>query len=74
MTFVLPMPPTLKVLGFRRFTIAHELGHYFIEGHVDAIFSEGSVHESRAGFISSSNFELEADHFAARLLMHNALF
>jgi hypothetical protein len=37
-------------------------------------FSEGSVHESRAGFISSSNFELEADHFAARLLMPNALF
>jgi hypothetical protein len=64
----------IKSPGFRRFTIAHELGHYFIEGHVDAIFSEGSVHESRAGFISSSNFELEADHFAARLLMPNALF
>jgi hypothetical protein len=41
---------------------------------VDAIFSEGSVHESRVGFVSSSNYELEADHFAARLLMPNALF
>jgi Zn-dependent peptidase ImmA (M78 family) len=60
--------------GFRRFTIAHELGHYFIEGHIDAIFSESAVHASRAGFISSSSYELEADHFAARLLMPNALF
>jgi Zn-dependent peptidase ImmA (M78 family) len=64
----------IKSPGFRRFTIAHELGHYFLEGHIDAIFEEGSVHESRAGFISSSRYELEADHFAARLLMPNALF
>lgn len=60
--------------GFRRFTIAHELGHYFIEGHFDAIFNEGHIHESRAGFGSSLHYELEADHFAARLLMPNALF
>ena len=31
--------------GFRRFSIAHELGHYFLEGHIDAIFADGSVHE-----------------------------
>jgi IrrE N-terminal-like domain len=31
----------IKSPGFRRFTIAHELGHYFLEGHVDAIFKEG---------------------------------
>jgi hypothetical protein len=60
--------------GFKRFTIAHELGHYFLEGHVDAIFREGSVHESRAGFVSAIPYEREADHFAARLLMPNALF
>jgi len=60
--------------GFRRFSIAHELGHYFLEGHVDAIFADGSVHESRAGFVSTLEYELEADHFAARLLMPNALF
>jgi hypothetical protein len=64
----------IKSPGFRRFTIAHELGHYFIDGHVDAIFSEGRVHESRAGFGSPLSYELEADHFAARLLMPNALF
>ncbi len=60
--------------GFRRFSIAHELGHYFLEGHIDAVFVEGSVHESRAGFLSGIQYEIEADHFAARLLMPNALF
>ena len=60
--------------GFRRFSIAHELGHYFLEGHIDAIFADGSVHESRAGFLSNTEYELEADRFAARLLMPNALF
>ena len=61
-------------LGFRRFSIAHELGHYFLEGHVDAIFVDDSVHESHAGFLSTMKYELEADHFAARLLMPNTLF
>lgn len=60
--------------GFRRFSIAHELGHYFLEGHIDAIFADGSLHESRAGLLSNTEYELEADRFAARLLMPNALF
>jgi hypothetical protein len=64
----------IKSLGFRRFSIAHELGHYFLEGHVDAIFADGSPHESHAGFLSTIKYELEADHFAARLLMPNTLF
>ncbi len=64
----------IKSAGFQRFTICHELGHYFIEGHPDAVFREGDVHESRSGFVSSVQHELEADHFAARLLMPNALF
>jgi Zn-dependent peptidase ImmA (M78 family) len=64
----------IKSLGFRRFSVAHELGHYFLEGHVNAIFADGSVHESHAGFLSTMKYELEADHFAARLLMPNTLF
>jgi Zn-dependent peptidase ImmA (M78 family) len=60
--------------GFRRFSIAHELGHYFLAGHIDAVLATGSVHESRAGFLSSLDYELEADRFAARLLMPHALF
>jgi hypothetical protein len=54
--------------GFRRFSVAHELGHYFLEGHFEAIFADGPMHESRAGFLSNLKYELEADHFAARLL------
>ncbi|MFM0741836.1 ImmA/IrrE family metallo-endopeptidase [Paraburkholderia xenovorans] len=61
--------------GFQRFSIAHELGHFFLPGHPDHIFSEGrSLHESRAGFISGDPIELQADHFAAGLLMPSSLF
>lgn len=54
--------------GFQRFSISHELGHYFIEGHPEALLT-GGVHQSRAGFVSGDPFEQEADHFAAALLM-----
>lgn len=54
--------------GFQRFSIAHELGHYFLEGHVDQILKTG-VHASYAGFVSADPYEMEADAFAAGLLM-----
>ena len=59
--------------GFQRFSIAHELGHYFIDGHIDQIPFDGDMHRSRAGFFSSNNFEREADHFGAGLLMPTSL-
>jgi Zn-dependent peptidase ImmA (M78 family) len=59
--------------GFQRFSISHELGHYCIEGHPDALLSSG-VHQSRAGFVSADPFEQEADHFAAALLMPERAF
>jgi Zn-dependent peptidase ImmA (M78 family) len=55
-------------LGFQRFSISHELGHYFLPGHIDQILKTG-VHVSRAGFVTADPYELEADHFAAGLLM-----
>lgn len=55
--------------GFQRFSVAHELGHYFLPGHSDAILGPEGVHESHAGFGSGDRYELEADHFAAALLM-----
>lgn len=56
--------------GFRRFTVAHELGHYFLEGHPEEIQKSSGTHVSRAGFTEgSSSIELEADHFASGLLM-----
>lgn len=64
----------IKSNGFRRFSIAHELGHYFL-GHADTMFHSGTtMHESQAGFGSREQIELEADHFAAGLLMPSALF
>lgn len=59
--------------GFQRFSISHELGHYFLEGHVDQVIKDG-VHISRAGFVTADPYELEADHFAAGLLMPEGPF
>ena len=61
-------------VGFRNFSVAHELGHYFLPGHIDAVLSHGPVHESHAGFGSEDRYEIEADHFAATLLMPRVLF
>jgi len=58
----------IKSAGFQRFSIAHELGHYFMSGHADALLSDG-FHASHAGFISTDPYEQEADYFAAALLM-----
>jgi hypothetical protein len=61
--------------GFRRFTVAHELGHYFMEGHVQHLFADGQqFHESQSGFTSDDTYEREADAFAAALLMPKQLF
>jgi Zn-dependent peptidase ImmA (M78 family) len=61
--------------GFRRFTIAHELGHYFLDGHYKYIFADGnSRHVSESGYSSDDQIEREADAFAASLLMPSGLF
>ena len=60
--------------GFQRFSVAHELGHYFLDGHVDHLLLKDGIHSSHAGFVSTDPYELEADHFAAGLLMPSALF
>ena len=61
--------------GFVRFTIAHELGHYFLPGHVKQLFpSCNGVHESRSGFVSDDRYERQADFFASALLMPEELF
>ena len=60
--------------GFQNFSVGHELGHYFMPGHVEAVLAHGEVHESRAGFRSSDRYEVEADHFAANFLMPEGLF
>jgi Zn-dependent peptidase ImmA (M78 family) len=61
--------------GYQRFSVAHELGHYLLPGHIDHVLPDNSdgIHESRAGFVSPDPFEIEADHFAAGLLMPGRL-
>ena len=61
--------------GFQRFTVAHELGHYCMDGHVSHLFANGQTrHQSQSGFLSSDTYEREADAFAAGLLMPKAAF
>lgn len=60
--------------GFQRFSVAHELGHYFLDGHVGHLLLKDGIHSSHAGFVSTDPYELEADHFAAGLLMPATLF
>lgn len=73
--FAIAYATHIKSEGFQRFSIAHELGHYFLEGHFENVFQGGQlVHESHAGFASGDQVELEADHFAAGLLMPSHLF
>lgn len=53
-----------------RFTIAHELGHFFIEEHHAALASGKSPgHGSFTEYESRNPAEQEADHFASNLLM-----
>ncbi|MDD9863257.1 MAG: ImmA/IrrE family metallo-endopeptidase [Gammaproteobacteria bacterium] len=61
-------------VGFHHFSVAHELGHYFLPGHIAAVLDGGNIHRSRAGFISDNRYEREADHFAANILMPALLF
>ena len=53
-----------------RFTLAHELGHYYIDEHRGAL-ADGRTpaHRSHCDYESRNLAEQEADHFAANLLM-----
>lgn len=53
-----------------RFSFAHELGHYFIDEHRNALMKGVSLHHQSFYKLSQKNLiELEADYFAANLLM-----
>jgi len=59
--------------GRVRFSIAHELGHYYLHHHRQALMS-GQSHSSQSGFVSAREVEQEADLFAAALLMPDSRF
>lgn len=51
-----------------RFSVGHELGHYYLPKHRELLLG-GKFHSSSAGFISDNLLEREADQFAAALLL-----
>lgn len=61
--------------GFENFSVGHELGHFYLRGHMDAVIPGGDgIHESRAGFNSKDRYEIEADRFSVGFLMPRHLF
>lgn len=52
-----------------RFSFAHELGHYFIDEHRNALMKGKSLHKSYNQFLRKNIVEKEADFFASNLLM-----
>lgn len=59
--------------GFQNFCIAHELGHYFLDGHFEKLVKDTGIHYSLAGYASRDDYEREADAFASGLLMPEKL-
>jgi uncharacterized protein DUF955 len=54
--------------GRLRYSIAHELGHYYLSHHQESL-RKGNAHSSEPGFICQKELEREADEFAAGLLI-----
>jgi len=57
-----------------RFTIAHELGHYFIDDHRKKLEQGISLSFQGELTVNEKNIEKEANHFASHLLMPRELF
>jgi Zn-dependent peptidase ImmA (M78 family) len=74
-TFGIVYATHIPSVGYQRFSIAHELGHYFLDGHAEQLVPDrNGAHQSRAGFASDDILEREADYFASGLLMPTDLF
>lgn len=73
--FAIAYATHLENEGFENFSVGHELGHYFLPGHMDVVIAgESGSHMSRAGYASGDKYEAEADRFAAGFLMPRHLF
>lgn len=57
-----------------RFTLSHELGHYFIDEHRSALEAGLAPHPSFADVPSDNPAEREADHFASHFLLPRPRF
>jgi len=72
--FGIGYPTHINNAGFRRFSVAHEIGHYRLPGHIGAVLNAQGQHLSKAGFRSVDRYEQEADQFASALLMPARFF
>lgn len=63
----------IRYVGQRRFVIAHELGHFLLHPHVRQI-DEIKATQSRNWSLNQAPEEIEANTFAAELLMPRTLF
>ena len=73
--FGIIISPSCPTVGHRRFSVAHELGHYHVDGHVEAMFSRDTATvESVGGLFRDRKdpYEREADWFASELLVPTA--
>lgn len=66
-------PGSGRPKGRVNFSIAHELGHFYLPHHRQQLL-EGEMHNSTSNFRSAADQEREADEFAANLLMPRDLF
>lgn len=69
--FVIYVSRSCPTSGHRNFTVAHELGHYHIPGHIDVLFAGGrEIALSEGGHFRDyeNREEREADWFASELL------
>ncbi len=56
-----------------RFSLCHELGHYFIDAHHKYLLGGGKSHASSGEFKTAVQMEREADAFASSLLLPSPL-
>lgn len=52
-----------------RFSVSHELGHFYLDAHHAFLRRGGAAHRSRGEFVNDATIEREADAFAAGLLL-----
>ncbi|MBS1902454.1 MAG: ImmA/IrrE family metallo-endopeptidase [Bacteroidetes bacterium] len=69
---VITVRPDLTPVGRRRFTIAHELGHYELHRNLLPVFSDSA--DSLLQWYQGNTHEREANCFAAEFLMPSELF
>ena len=60
--------------GRARFTLGHELGHFYVDEHRNGLLGGASPHGSVCDFNPSTLLEMEADTFASNLLLPRTRF